>query len=48
MIFVVFFVVEKIINLFDFGNKVYDNSIKDRRNIGGYECYFIGMEFVVE
>lgn len=48
MIFVVFFVVEKIINLFDFGNKVYDNSIKDRRDIGGYECYFIGMEFVVE
>lgn len=48
MIFAVSFAVEKITDLFDSGNKAHDNSTKDRRDTGGHERHFIGMEFVVE
>lgn len=48
MIFAVSFAAEKTPDLFDSGNKAHDNSTKDRRNTGGHERHFIGMEFVVE
>lgn len=48
MIFAVSFAVEKTTDLFDSGNKAHDNSTEDRRNTGGHERHFIGMELVVE